>query len=170
MTWQHLRELVAAGHEIQSHSFSHVPLVHCDEAQLARELSKSRCDLEQKLGVRIDAISVPFGRWNSRVVEACARAGYRRVYTSDPMQPLRISGVDVFGRFIVRRSTSLSQFQRVLACDQRELRWLRTRQRCTLLIRASVGEGAYFKLWAALRSRKRLLAASRICAAQADSR
>jgi peptidoglycan/xylan/chitin deacetylase (PgdA/CDA1 family) len=170
MTWQHLRELVAAGHEIQSHSFSHVPLVHCKQSELTSELSRSRCELEEKLGVEVNAISVPFGRWNPRVVEACARAGYRQVYTSDPTPHLRMSGIEVLGRFIVRRNTSLSQFRRVLACDRRELRWLRARQRCTLLIRASVGERAYFRLWAALRSGKRLLAASRTCAAQADTR
>jgi len=170
MTWQHLRELVAAGHEVQSHSFSHVPLVRCEQAELTGELSKSRRELEQKLGVSVDTISVPFGRWNSRVVEACASSGYRRIFTSDPVAPLQVSGVDVLGRFVVRRSTSLSQLRRVLACDRQELRWLRARHRCTLLVRASVGERAYFVLWAALRSKKRLLAASRICAAQADSR
>jgi peptidoglycan/xylan/chitin deacetylase (PgdA/CDA1 family) len=170
MTWQELKELLQAGHEIQSHTFSHLPLSRCREDQLADELANSRCELEQKLGVAVDAISVPFGRWDRRVVEACADAGYRRVFTSDPAAPARVSGIDVLGRFIVRRSTSLAQLSRVLTGHRQELRWLRGKQKCTLLARASVGERAYFTLWAILRSRKYLDAASRICGAQVDSR
>jgi peptidoglycan/xylan/chitin deacetylase (PgdA/CDA1 family) len=169
MTWQQLKELVAAGHEIQSHTFSHRPLIRCAQAELAEELSSSRCELEQKLGVAVHGISVPFGRWDRRVIDSCARAGYRRVYTSDPAAPARVGGIDVLGRFIVRRSTSLAQLRRVLTGHRLELRWLRTKQNCTLLARASVGERAYFMLWDVLRSRKHLHAASRICGAQVES-
>jgi peptidoglycan/xylan/chitin deacetylase (PgdA/CDA1 family) len=170
MTWQQLKELLAAGHEIQSHTFSHLPLSRCCGDELADELSNSRCELEQKLGVAVGEISVPFGRWDRRVIEACARAGYRRVYTSDPTAPARLNGIDVLGRFIVRRSTTLAQLRRVLSGHRQELRWLRAKQKCTLLARASVGERAYFMLWDVLRSRKYLHAASRICRLQVDSR
>jgi len=161
MTWLHLKELRAAGHEVQSHSFSHVPLTCCGREELSRELRHSRHELEQKLGNAVDLISVPFGRWNQRVVEASAHAGYRRVYTSDPMSPMRIAGIDVLGRFIVRRSTTRDQLRRVLSDDQRELRWLRTRQRLSLLVRASIGDSTYFKIWATLRSGKQPVADSR---------
>jgi|SRR5215475_520320 len=167
MTWEQLKELVSAGHEVQSHGLSHSVLTRCHRAELSTELSHSRRELEQRLGVAVDAISVPFGRWNHRVVEACSRAGYRRVYTSDPAPPLLQSGVDVLGRFVVRRSTSLAQLRRVLTEDGRELAWLRRRQRYTLLVRASLGERAYFALWSILRARK---SSSGVSALQAELR
>jgi hypothetical protein len=58
----------------------------------------------------------------------------------------------------------------VLTGHRQELRWLRGKQKCTLLARASVGERAYFLLWNALRSRKYLHGASRICGAQVEPR
>lgn len=170
MTWQQLKELVAAGHEVQSHSLSHVPLTHCCQSELSVEVSTSRAELEQRLGVRVNAISVPFGRWDHRVIEACARAGYHHVYTSDPGPPLQLEGVDLFGRFIVRRSTRLEQLRRVLTGDRRELLWLKRKQQCTLMARASVGDRVYFTLWAMLRSSKKLLAASRTYHPQAEPR
>jgi peptidoglycan/xylan/chitin deacetylase (PgdA/CDA1 family) len=170
MTWQHLRELVAAGHEVHSHSLSHVPLTRCSEEELTRELRHSRYELEQELGVAVDSISVPFGRWDREVVEASARAGYRHVYTSDPTSPMPMAGIDVLGRFIVRRSTTRDQMKRVLSGDQRELRWLRIRQRCSILLRASVGDPAYFLVWDMLQSRNRLLSTSQMDGLQAETR
>ena len=159
MTWPQLRELVTAGHDVQSHGLSHIPLTRCGDLELANELGRSRSELEQKLGVSIYAISIPFGRWNHRVMRACALAGYRRVYTSDPVAQSWICGVETVGRYAVSRTTTADQFSKVLAGDPRTLRRLRTKHRSKLLLRSLIGEGNYDRIWGILGSRKSLVAA-----------
>jgi len=168
MHWHQLRQLVSSGHQVQSHSFSHVALTRCSDAELRSELANSRSELEQRLGAAVNAISIPFGRWDLRVIDACARAGYSQVFTSDPSAPRRVGGVAVLGRFMVRRTTTLDQLKKVLSADGHTLRWLRARHQCKLLLRASIGERAYDGLWGILRSRKSLSAASRMCESQVD--
>jgi len=166
MTWEQLRELVALGHEVQSHGVSHIQLTRCTEIELQNEVANSKSELEQKLGVAIDAISIPNGRWNRRVIEACACAGYRRIYTSDPGSSSRVSGTQLIGRWMVTRVTTLEQVRQVLTGDRRALRMSMARYRCKLLIRQVVGEDLYDRVWGVLRSRKSLREASQSYSAQ----
>ena len=102
--WDELRALQAAGHSVQSHGWSHKFLTLCSETELAHELRASKQSLEDNLGSAVEEISVPGGRWDRRVIHACAAVGYRRVYVSDPWIEAEIGGVEVIGRFMVRRS------------------------------------------------------------------
>jgi len=160
MTWEQLRELVAAGHEVQSHGMSHVQLTRCTDAELQNEVVSSKAELEQKLGIAIDAISIPNGRWNRRVIEACAAAGYGRIYTSDPVSPSTLFRTQMIGRWMVTRGTTLEQVRRVLAGDRRALRMSLARHHCKLSIRQAVGEDFYDRVWGVLRYRKSLRDAS----------
>ncbi len=84
LSWDELKTLQNAGHSIQSHGWSHKFLTFCSDDELVHELRASKQLLEEKLGAAVEEISVPGGRWNRRVIEACAAAGYKRVYVSDP--------------------------------------------------------------------------------------
>src|SRR5262249_7061549 len=84
MDWVQLREMVELGHSIQSHSWSHRILPECSDTELQQELDRSRRTLEDRLSAAVDSISMPHGRWDDRVLRACAAAGYQRVYISDP--------------------------------------------------------------------------------------
>ena len=159
MTSAQLRELAAAGHEVQSHGLSHVPLTQSSDAELAQELEGSKEELEQRLGMGVDAVSIPFGRWDQRVLRACAEAGYKRVYTSDPSPARWFSQVEVVGRFMVRRSTTLEQLDAVAAGDHNALRRMQATHHCKLAVRAVIGERRYFHLWSILASHKSLEAA-----------
>jgi len=156
MTWRQLRELIVLGHEVQSHGTSHVQLTGCNDVELQNEVTSSKVELEQKLGVAIDAISIPHGRWNRRVVEACTAAGYRRIYTSDPSPPCTFLGTQLLGRWMVTRGTTREQIHQVLVGDRRALRLSLARHRCKLLIRHTVGEKFYDRVWGAMRSRSSL--------------
>src|SRR5215470_15542963 len=114
LSWEQLRELHAAGHSIQSHGYSHKFLTACSEDELIQEVTRSREMLEGKLGAAVDAISVPGGRWDRRVIEACAHAGYKRVYISEPWINTEMFGVKVIGRFMVRRSTTLAELKKMV--------------------------------------------------------
>jgi peptidoglycan/xylan/chitin deacetylase (PgdA/CDA1 family) len=148
--WDELRALQAAGHSIQSHGWSHKFLTFCSEAELAHELRESRQSLEETLGTAIEELSVPGGRWDVRVVQACAAAGYRRVYVSDPWIETEISGVEVIGRFMVRRTTTIDELGRIVERDRDVLRKLKLRSQLRQGLVGLLGDGLYHRLWCRL--------------------
>jgi len=121
LTWTQLRDLQSDGHSVQSHGWSHKFLVSCSDEELMHEVAGSRESLEDKLGSLVDEISMPGGRWDARVIGACARAGYKRVYVSDPWIATEMSGVQVIGRFMVRRTTGLPELKKMIQRDRRVL-------------------------------------------------
>ena len=148
MSWADLREVAAAGHRVQSHGWSHAWLTHCTPGQLVDELVRSRELLEDKLGAAVESISMPGGRWNDRVLAAAARAGYRRVYTSDWWAlPGTTQGVQVEGRFMVRRTHTAADLRRWMAARNNRLHPLRLRTAAARGARSLVGDTVYHSLW-----------------------
>ncbi|MBW2714134.1 MAG: polysaccharide deacetylase family protein, partial [Deltaproteobacteria bacterium] len=76
MSWDQMRELANAGHEIGSHSVSHPILPNCDEEQIKFEAENSKKVLEQQLGSAVDSFCYPNGSWDETVVQAVREAGY----------------------------------------------------------------------------------------------
>lgn len=73
-----LREVVARGHEVASHSWSHaVPFRALDDAALTWELEGSRAALEQAIGGEVQGFRAPAWDVDERVMAGLARAGYR---------------------------------------------------------------------------------------------
>lgn len=148
MTWAQLREIVSLGHEVQSHGWSHCLLTHCSKLELREELVRSKQTLEDKLGVAVVAISMPGGRWNRRVLEVCAYAGYRRVYVSAPwVGPVERKGVTLRGRLMVRRTMKTEQLSRLLYMDRWSLLRMRGEHVVTDTVRYLIGDHLYLYLW-----------------------
>ena len=148
--WDELKALQNAGHSIQSHSWSHKFLPFCSDHELAHELNASKQTLEDKLGAAVEEISVPGGRWNRRVINACADAGYRRVYVSDPWVVENMFGIQVIGRFMVRRTTTATELLKVVQQDRYALGKIRMRSQIKQAIVGLVGDGLYHSLWCRL--------------------
>lgn len=148
--WDDFRALQAAGHSIQSHGWSHKFLTFCSEAELAHELRASKQFLEDNLGSAVEEISVPGGRWNRRVLRACAAAGYRRVYVSHPWVKTEIDGVEVIGRFMVRRTTTIIELEKIVAKNRSTLRKLRLRSQLREGLVGVLGDSLYHRLWCRL--------------------
>lgn len=148
--WDDLQALQAAGHSIQSHGWSHKFLTFCSEAELAHELRASKQSLADNLGSAVEEISVPGGRWNRRVLQACAAAGYRRVYISDPWVETEISGMKIIGRFMVRRTTTIAELGKIVAKDPGTLRKLRLRSQMREGVVSMLGDSLYHRLWCRL--------------------
>lgn len=148
--WDDFRALQAAGHSIQSHGWSHRFLTFCSEAELAHELRASKQSMEDNLGGAVAEISVPGGRWDRRVLEASAAAGYRRVYVSDPWVETEIDGVEVIGRFMVRRTTTIPELERVVAKETSALRKLRLRSQLREGLVGILGDSLYHRIWCRL--------------------
>ncbi len=148
--WDELRALQAAGHSIQSHGWSHKFLTFCSEAELAHELRASKQSLEDNLGNAVEEISVPGGRWNPRVIHACAAVGYQRIYVSDPWVEAEISGAEVIGRFMVRRKTTIAELKKIVEKNQGALRKLRLRSWLKESLVGVLGDDLYHRLWCRL--------------------
>ena len=72
-----MRELMAMGMEIGSHTVTHPILTELPQSALDRELRESRSALENALGRQVTSFCYPKGRFNARVVRRAALAGYR---------------------------------------------------------------------------------------------
>jgi peptidoglycan/xylan/chitin deacetylase (PgdA/CDA1 family) len=104
MSWEQLRTLAAAGHEIGSHSWSHPLLPGVGDAQLQREVAGSRERIRAELGVACESFCYPNGDCDARVVEAVRGAGYRQAVVTawgpNPRgaDPLRLTRCELQGR------------------------------------------------------------------------
>jgi hypothetical protein len=84
------------------------------------------------------------------VIQACASAGYLRVYVSDPWIETHIGGIEVIGRFMVRRNTTSAELEKVVAQDKAALRKLKLRSQLRQALVALLGDNLYHRLWCRL--------------------
>jgi peptidoglycan/xylan/chitin deacetylase (PgdA/CDA1 family) len=149
-----LRDLAKEGHEIGSHGWSHALLTRCDSRALADELMRSRAFLEDCLGRAVMAISMPGGRWNNRVLAACAEAGYRRVYNSDPFRkPGPKRGVELLGRTMMRRNMDADDVISLVRAGGAKLMLLRVGHEAKCAVRRLAGDTLYQRVWELIGSR-----------------
>jgi peptidoglycan/xylan/chitin deacetylase (PgdA/CDA1 family) len=77
MSWADLGQLLASGHQIGSHSVSHVMLGTTTNEDLIREeLELSALKIFEKLGLRPRAIAYPVGVFNETVKKIAKQVGY----------------------------------------------------------------------------------------------
>ena len=147
MDWEDLRALLASGHTIGAHGWSHKLLTHCNQEELNRELSGARLTLEDRLGAPIGSMSLPGGRANSRVFAACAAAGYTHVFTSEPRAEQPPLGYTV-GRFNVGGGTQPEWLAELLRPGSGLLRKVERQHRLKSVAKTILGDALYARLWA----------------------
>lgn len=109
MTWEQLAEMRDAGVSIQSHTVSHPDLRKKKggasqgtyDEWLWNELHGSRAMLEEKLGIKISALALPYGLANDRVRDAAAKAGYEIVFTVNGQKINFSTPMNALGRYMV---------------------------------------------------------------------
>jgi peptidoglycan/xylan/chitin deacetylase (PgdA/CDA1 family) len=103
-----LRELARRGHVVGSHSHGHpTRMARLSDAELDAEWTTSRRVLEDALRREARVASVPGGYFSRRVAESAARAGFRWLFTSEPVTAAHVvNGCHVLGRYTLRRSSS----------------------------------------------------------------
>ena len=107
MGWPEVRSLMAAGHAVEAHGWSHRFLTECSDAELAHELVDARACLEDRIGRPVTELSLPGGRYDERVLMSAAEAGYLKVYCSEPWSQRVVAGsLRLEGRAMVRRDMS----------------------------------------------------------------
>lgn len=94
MGWEHLAEMRDAGVDIQGHTATHSDLrrpydkvakkkLSPEEYEewLQKELAGSKQMIEQKLGVKVNCLAVPYGFHNDHVRDVTIKAGYEAMFT-----------------------------------------------------------------------------------------
>lgn len=92
-----IREWLAAGHGISSHSMTHRNLRHLNPAEAREEITGSKKFLEDRFGIEVRHFCYPYGSWNEAVRDLVIEAGYRTActlkfgvnYSSTPAHELR---------------------------------------------------------------------------------
>lgn len=94
-----VRELIALGWEIGSHTIDHPDLTTVDAAALAREVGESRRRLQRAFGVPVDFFCYPAGRYDDAVIAAVEQAGYLGATTVNP----GLASPEAGARFVLNR-------------------------------------------------------------------
>jgi peptidoglycan/xylan/chitin deacetylase (PgdA/CDA1 family) len=81
-SWR-VRQMLAAGWELDAHTITHPDLTHVDDARLWREVDGSRVELQRMFHVPVDFFCYPSGRYNAHVIAAVRRAGYLGATTTN---------------------------------------------------------------------------------------
>jgi len=84
LTGPMIRQLVAHGWELASHTMTHPDLTTVDARTLRREVVLSRQLLQRRFGVRVDFFCYPGGSFDPRVLRAVRAAGYLGATTIRP--------------------------------------------------------------------------------------
>ena len=71
-----VRDWLAAGHEIGSHSMTHRNLRHLGPAEAREEIAGSKKALEDRFRVAVRHFCYPFGAWNEAARDLAGEAGY----------------------------------------------------------------------------------------------
>lgn len=72
----HVRQLIRAGWEIDSHTFTHPDLRRLSDAQILREIVTSRRWIQRTYGIPVPAFCYPVGLYDARSVRAVQLGGY----------------------------------------------------------------------------------------------
>jgi peptidoglycan/xylan/chitin deacetylase (PgdA/CDA1 family) len=78
--WEQVEALAAADMSIGSHTYDHAELTTLSDAQLDRQVVRSKNELEDRLGVSISTFVYPYGSYNARVMRAVEEAGYTAAF------------------------------------------------------------------------------------------
>ena len=78
-----VKEWLAAGHEIGSHTLSHPFLTRLSPQQAREEISASKKNLEDRFGRPVRHFCYPYGDWNAAVRDLVMAAGYETACTTE---------------------------------------------------------------------------------------
>jgi peptidoglycan/xylan/chitin deacetylase (PgdA/CDA1 family) len=114
LSWSQIEEASGCGIEFAAHSHTHPQFDRLSEPTLQKELTDSKVELEDRLGVPVTGLAYPFGYSNNRVREVARQLAYG--YGCAVRNAMAIAGSDLFAlpRLTVARSTTLSVFRQLV--------------------------------------------------------
>ncbi len=116
---EQMLEMIKDGHVIGSHSVSHpTRMSELSYKQMQQQWQDSKKALEDLLGMEINTASVPGGYYSLDVAKTAAEAGYKALFTSEPVQKsFNVDGCEIIGRYTIFRRMSSQQAAKLAAGD-----------------------------------------------------
>jgi peptidoglycan/xylan/chitin deacetylase (PgdA/CDA1 family) len=119
-----LQSLDRGPFRIGAHTVSHPFLAECRADFIQRELSESKAELEDIVGRPIDAVSIPNGSMDARVLRIARECGYRFVFGSEPGVNATLSDGPI-RRLAVRSTTTADHIRLWCSGEMATSRWRR---------------------------------------------
>jgi peptidoglycan/xylan/chitin deacetylase (PgdA/CDA1 family) len=116
--WAHVREMIAAGVAVGSHTRTHPDLTRLAPREIEAELSGSKQAIEDALGRPVDTLAYPYGAWDD-AVRAVAQTHFalacttRLGYVEPASDPMALPRLDVY--YLRRPGVFRRLFSRKLA-------------------------------------------------------
>jgi peptidoglycan/xylan/chitin deacetylase (PgdA/CDA1 family) len=110
MTEAHVRQWVASGQEIGSHTHQHLDLMAADDAACRGDIALGKTRLETVAGRSVDHFCFPYGRYEPKHAEMAREAGFKTATTTQRSRCHAQTDVWQLPRVPVLRSTSLPVF------------------------------------------------------------
>ena len=123
ISWDQLGEMRDAGVDIESHTYSHADLRNpndkyavdkhnfeliqsdvknlTEDGWLKKEIAGSKEVLEKQLGIKVNALAYPFGKYNAKVLDVVKQAGYEAAFTVYGQRITHSANPFLLGRYAV---------------------------------------------------------------------
>ena len=147
MTWEHLKEMMASGMSIQSHTATHKPLGGMDEKEIIFELSESKIIIEQRLTTEVNHLSLPHGSQNGRIWPLAKEIGYKTICTSNVGFQTWESNGPWLRRIAIGDRISEKKFQLIVQGKNQAILGMRITKSLKNILRWTVGVNNYRKLY-----------------------
>ncbi|MCB1754542.1 MAG: polysaccharide deacetylase family protein [Gammaproteobacteria bacterium] len=147
---EHLAAMHEAGMIIGSHGVSHSFLDRdLAEQALRREFSDSRLALEAAISSPVSSISFPGGRYSEDSVKLARDCGYRHLFGSrvGVNKALEDKGREPIRRVAIRKSTSDTEFQKIISADMAYYSTIAAKQSLKSGLRKLLGNRLYHGLY-----------------------
>jgi peptidoglycan/xylan/chitin deacetylase (PgdA/CDA1 family) len=117
LSWRQIREASGCGIEFAAHSHTHPQFDRLPEPVLREELTRSKLEIEDRLGMPVTGVAYPFGYFNDTVKEVALHLAYG--YGCAVRNAMAGAGSELFAlpRLTVARSTTMSVFRRLVRGD-----------------------------------------------------
>ena len=147
MTWEYLKEMMASGMSIQSHTATHKPLGGMDEKEIIFELSESKIIIEKRLTTEVKHLSLPHGSKNVRIWPLAKEIGYKTICTSDVGFQTWESNGPWLKRISIGDGISEKKFQLIIQRKNRAIWGMIFTKGLKNMLRGMIGINNYRKLY-----------------------
>ncbi|HYH10187.1 MAG TPA: polysaccharide deacetylase family protein [Thermoanaerobaculia bacterium] len=130
LTWDQIREMSAAGVDIQSHALTHPYLTKRKHRSLSddqyavwlrKELAESKRILEKEGGKKVQFLAYPYGDYDDTVAAEAKKAGYTAALTCDFGRVKKGSDPLKMRRFVIDDRMDFADFRKYLGATPLQL-------------------------------------------------
>ncbi|MGC7871993.1 polysaccharide deacetylase family protein [Desulfosporosinus sp. SYSU MS00001] len=113
MKWDQLNDLIKQGNTIESHTVHHLDLSTLGENEQELELNISKQELESHLGINVQSLCFPSGKYNKTTLALMPKVGYKLGFTTKPGKVHLGDNILTLKRERIYGGMSLALFQRL---------------------------------------------------------